>query len=385
MAEAVVENLSRRFVPDRFPRRTRVVHACSRPRAAERRMSASARCSAVRAGRRRRTFPHFSHVMESTPLVTTGARATVPQPGQGSTSGGAVGSRGAVAIANECTPGSYPMSRSEASPSLPSCRSGEQRLLKTRNDGGRAGAICHEPVAPAQPPGAAVRRIVDPVSAPTSADPTVQWLLEHGGSDVDTMTGAQFERCLAVMFTRLGYHVELTETYDFGADLIVTRDASRSAVQAKRQKTWVGDHAVQQAVTGRLYYQCHTASVVTTAEVQARARNVAAKAGVLIVDRGELTRLLQMAEMVQSPQLLSAPLCRRCVIQLTERRSRHGPFWGCANYPQGCRSTARYRYSLIIAQPAAAEPTLTVLQPPPPPQAPTWSWLPRRRARDAAS
>lgn len=175
----------------------------------------------------------------------------------------------------------------------------------------------------------ASRCILDPVIAPASTDPTARWLLAHAGSDVDAMTGKQFESFLAMMFARLGYHVELTETYDFGADLIVTRDGSRSAVQAKRQDTPVGDHAVQQAVTGRLYYQCHTTSVVTNADVQPRARTGAARTGVMIVDRVELTRMLQMTAMVESPRLLPSPQCTRCGVPLIERRSRHGPFWGC--------------------------------------------------------
>ena len=68
-------------------------------------MSAWARCSAVSARRRRRSFPQRSQLTLSTPVVTTGACETVPQPGQGSSSGGALGSRGVVAIPNECTLG----------------------------------------------------------------------------------------------------------------------------------------------------------------------------------------------------------------------------------------------------------------------------------------
>ena len=116
--------------------------------------------------------------------------------------------------------------------------------------------------------------MVAPVPTPDSA---ARWLAEHAGADVDVMTGTQFESCLATMFTFLGYAVEITETYDFGADLIVTKDGIRSAVQAKRQEKRMGEHAVQQAVTGRVSYQCDTATVVTNAEIQPRARALAAR------------------------------------------------------------------------------------------------------------
>lgn len=201
------------------------------------------------------------------------------------------------------------------------------------------------------------------IARPPTTNTAASWLVEHAGADVDAMTGRQFEWCLAVMFTRLDYEVELTETYDFGADLIVIRDGVRSAVQAKRQEKKLGQHAVQQAVTGRAYYECHTASVVTTAEVQPRVRALAGKTGVSILDRQHLTRMLQMAGIVSSPQLLPAPQCSRCRTPLVARSGRHGPFWGCANYPRGCRVSAQYRYSLIIARRSEARPELTIVKP----------------------
>jgi Restriction endonuclease len=192
-------------------------------------------------------------------------------------------------------------------------------------------------------------------------DSTARWLADHAGADVDAMTGTQFESCLAVVFTRLGYAVELTETYDFGADLIVSKDGIRSAVQAKRQEKRMGEHAVQQAVAGRAYYRCELASVVTNAEIQPRARTLADIAGVSIMDRVHLTRMLQMAEMLDSPRLLPAPQCARCDIPLVARSGRYGPFWGCENYPHGCRVKAQHRYSLLLVRITPAAPGLRVL------------------------
>jgi len=188
----------------------------------------------------------------------------------------------------------------------------------------------------------------DQVIRPQTTIDAAKWLAEHAGNDIDSMPGIEFERCLAVMFARLGYEVEFTEAFDFGADLLVFKDGVRTAVQAKRQAKKVGDHAVQQAIAGRDYYKCHTASVVTTAGVQPRVRTLAGKTGVSILDRQHLTRMLQMARMVESPELLPAPDCSRCRTPLVRRTGAYGPFWGCVNYPRGCRMNEQFRYSLVV-------------------------------------
>ena len=54
-----------------------------------------------------------------------------------------------------------------------------------------------------------------------------------------------------------GYAVELTATTgDYGADLILTKDRQRIAVQAKRYRGSVGVQAVQEGLSGQAYYRC---------------------------------------------------------------------------------------------------------------------------------
>jgi restriction system protein len=190
--------------------------------------------------------------------------------------------------------------------------------------------------------------VVVPLALPVQAD---AWLLAHVGADVDALTGIDFERCVGAMFIRLDYEVEFTETYDFGADLIVSRDGNRTAVQAKRQDARVGEHAFQQVLEGRIYYHCDSATVVTNSELISRARKVAVECGVSVLERTHLTRMLQMAAMLESPRLLDPPLCTRCEIPLVRRSGRYGPFWGCSNFPRGCHFKADFRYSLILSLP----------------------------------
>ena len=63
---------------------------------------------------------------------------------------------------------------------------------------------------------------------------------------IDSMSGAEFERALEELFDLLGYDVERIGGYkDNGADLVVTRDGRRTAVQAKRWSRPVGIEAVR--------------------------------------------------------------------------------------------------------------------------------------------
>ena len=82
--------------------------------------------------------------------------------------------------------------------------------------------------------------------------------------DMDKMSGVDFEKLLGLLLARKGYNVKFTpKTGDFGADLILTHDLKRIAVQAKRSKSAVGNSSVQEALAGAHYYNCAEAWVIT--------------------------------------------------------------------------------------------------------------------------
>ena len=64
-----------------------------------------------------------------------------------------------------------------------------------------------------------------------------------------------FERTLAELFTLLGYDVEQTETFDNGADLILSDNGQSTAVEAKRSSFAVGITAVRQLHDGKAGYR----------------------------------------------------------------------------------------------------------------------------------
>ncbi|MFA5240982.1 MAG: restriction endonuclease [Sulfuricella sp.] len=122
------------------------------------------------------------------------------------------------------------------------------------------------------------------------------WQQAYGhakASDLDLHSGTEFEEFLAGLFRAQGYSAELTPvTGDYGADLILSKDGRRIAVQAKRYMGSVGVSAVQEALSGQAYYQCDAAWVATTGTFTANALELAKKSGVKMIGRSDIGNLM---------------------------------------------------------------------------------------------
>lgn len=112
-------------------------------------------------------------------------------------------------------------------------------------------------------------------------------------AELDQLSGVEFEEFLAGLFRAQGYGAELTSTSgDYGADLILSKDGHRIAVQAKRYVGSVGVAAVQEALSGQAYYQCDTAWVIATGAFTPNALELAEKSGVKMIGRSDIGNLM---------------------------------------------------------------------------------------------
>ncbi len=122
------------------------------------------------------------------------------------------------------------------------------------------------------------------------------WQLAYGRTKVaelDRLGGLEFEIFLAGLFRAQGYAAEHTPTTgDYGADLILSKDGQRIAVQAKRYIGSVGVAAVQEALSGQAYYQCDAAWLVTTGTFTANALELAKKCDVKMIGRSDIGKLI---------------------------------------------------------------------------------------------
>ena len=113
---------------------------------------------------------------------------------------------------------------------------------------------------------------------------------------IDKLTGRQFEIYLSDFFKKRGYKVVITKASgDQGVDLLLYKDARKIAVQCKRykQSNKVGNTAIQEVVTGKLFYDCTEAWVITTSTYTPHAIRLANKVGVKLFDRTSLITLLK--------------------------------------------------------------------------------------------
>jgi HJR/Mrr/RecB family endonuclease len=122
------------------------------------------------------------------------------------------------------------------------------------------------------------------------------WQRQFGAAqaaELDQLSGEEFEEFLAGLFRAQGYAAELTPTTgDYGADLILTKDGRRIAVQAKRYIGSVGVAAVQEALSGMAYYKCHAAWVIATGAFTPNALELAQTSGVKMIGRSEIGNLM---------------------------------------------------------------------------------------------
>jgi restriction system protein len=123
-----------------------------------------------------------------------------------------------------------------------------------------------------------------------------RWQRHYGALHIDELkklSGTEFEDYLAELFKSQGYQVETTPaTGNYGADLLLHKDQQRTAVQAKCYTGSVGVSAVQEALSGMVYYNCHSAWVVTTGNYTANAVELARQSKVRLLDSNELGKLI---------------------------------------------------------------------------------------------
>ncbi len=113
----------------------------------------------------------------------------------------------------------------------------------------------------------------------------------HG---VDDISGKDFEKLCAKIIKKRGYrNIVLTPaSNDFGIDIIAESMGLKFAIQCKRAKSNIGNRAVQEALSGKTYYNCDVAVVVTNSFFTRQAIETAKATDVKLWDRTMLIKML---------------------------------------------------------------------------------------------
>lgn len=123
----------------------------------------------------------------------------------------------------------------------------------------------------------------------SSADSPEDCLLE-----IDNMDGHAFESWCAQFLEKIGFvDVNVTPgSGDQGGDITAVKDSVQYIVQCKRHSNPVGNKAVQEVISAKILYNCHVAVVLTNNYFTKSAKELAAKANILLWDRNWLTEMI---------------------------------------------------------------------------------------------
>lgn len=112
---------------------------------------------------------------------------------------------------------------------------------------------------------------------------------------VDSLEGFEFEKFCVELLEINGYeNVQNTqESIDYGIDIIAEKDNIVYAIQCKRYEGKVGNDAIQEAMTGKEYYNGNIAIVLTNSTFTQNAQRLAKSAGVILWDRTILHNMME--------------------------------------------------------------------------------------------
>jgi restriction system protein len=127
-------------------------------------------------------------------------------------------------------------------------------------------------------------------------------------TQVDSMSGWEFERYVARLLQHRGHKTEITKrSGDFGVDILTRKGKFRFAVQCKRQAKNVSRRAVSDVVAGRVHYKCDASIVVTNSWFSPGARTLAKSTDCELIDRAELTNWIMAFQRRAPAEAVSTP------------------------------------------------------------------------------
>ncbi len=119
-------------------------------------------------------------------------------------------------------------------------------------------------------------------------------------SDFDQMDGHTFEKFCADVLRKNGFSdVEVTVgSGDFGTDILAKKDGITYAIQCKCYSGNIGIAAVQEANSGRDYYNAMVGAVMTNRYFTPQAKVQAEKSKILLWDRDRLNEMIHQAQKI---------------------------------------------------------------------------------------
>lgn len=123
-------------------------------------------------------------------------------------------------------------------------------------------------------------------------------------ADTDGMGGKEFELYCAEILRKNGYeNVRVTQVSgDYGIDILAQKDSVSYAIQCKCYSGMVGNKAVQEAFSGKTFYNCMVAAVLANTYFTQAAKETAKRNAVILWDRDYLDKLIKASNSTDNQQ-----------------------------------------------------------------------------------
>ena len=113
-------------------------------------------------------------------------------------------------------------------------------------------------------------------------------------SQIDNLSGLDFESLLKDIFEKQGYNVSSTKkSHDYGADLVLERNNCLAIVQAKCYSKNIGIKAIQEIISAQKHYGADELFVATNRYFSKDAIVLASEYDVRLIDRDVLLMLVR--------------------------------------------------------------------------------------------
>ena len=114
-------------------------------------------------------------------------------------------------------------------------------------------------------------------------------------SDIDGITGYEFEEIICYLFNYFKFKAKTTrKSGDYGVDVFAEYKNCKYCIQTKLYFGHkVGSSAVQEINTGKNYFSCDYAIIITNSQYSKQAVDMATKLEVILFNRNDLIKLLE--------------------------------------------------------------------------------------------
>jgi hypothetical protein len=118
-------------------------------------------------------------------------------------------------------------------------------------------------------------------------------------TNIDSVSGREFEFLCASILRENGFsNVRVTQgSGDYGIDILAEKGGLLYGIQCKHYAGSVGVKAAQEAYSGKAYYKCDVAMVLTNNYFTQQAITFASETGVVLWDRDKLTQLVRTSNL----------------------------------------------------------------------------------------